>query len=70
MKSTFFKMFTAVIILGVAAYSYMKKFYPLIAIAAGSCIVVFWTVILIWEKYLESSIKSTDEKLQKKLLSS
>jgi len=70
MKSTFFKMFTGVIILGVAAYSYMKKFDPLIAIVTGSGIIIFWTVILIYEKYLESSIKSTDDKLQKKLLSS
>ena len=62
-------MFTAVIILVVAAYFYLKKFNPLIAIAAGLGIVIFWIVILIWEKYLESSIKSTDQKLQKKLLS-
>jgi hypothetical protein len=63
-------MFTVVIILGVVVYSYIKKFDPLIVIAAGSVILIFWAVILIWEKYLESSIKSTDEKLQKKLLSS
>lgn len=70
MKSTFFKMCTLMIILVVAAYSYLKKFDPLVVVAAASGIVTFWAVILIWEKYLEGSIKKTDDKLQKKLLSS
>jgi hypothetical protein len=62
-------MLTAIIILAIAAYFYLKKFNPLIAIAAGSGIFIFWIVVIIWEKYVETSIKSTDERLQKKLLS-
>lgn len=63
-------MFTLAIVLAIAAYSYLKKFDPLVIIVASSGIVLFWTLLFIRRKYLETTINTTDEKLQKKLLSS
>jgi capsular polysaccharide biosynthesis protein len=63
-------MATLVIVLALAAYTYLKKFNPLLVIAVAAAIILFWLVTFLLKKYLDVTIKSTNEQLQKKLLSS
>ena len=63
-------MATVLIVLAVGAYTYIKKFQPIVVMAAALTLIVFWAVVLIWKKTLEIMIKNTDTSLQRKLKSS
>ena len=56
LKSTLFKTLTLIMALGVAAYTYLKRFQPLLLIAASSSALLFWAAVLVYQKYLESGI--------------
>lgn len=63
---TFFQMVSVVIILSIAAYTYIKKFHPLMVALSIISLVAMWTVVFLWRKYLQVSIAKSKDSLQKK----
>lgn len=63
-------MITLLIVLSLAAYTYIKKFQPFVVAIAIIGLILMWTIVLLRRKYLQIMIKSTEVSLQKKLLSS
>jgi len=45
-------MATVAVVLAAAAYTYLRKFDPLVIVAAAVTLSAFWTILLIWKKYL------------------